>query len=362
MNSSNTNNRKGKMVEALAARLLRAEGVNLSVRAMVPPASGLGRPREIDILATVTMPTGQQIHFAVECKNESAPIEAQYIDAFYGKLIHIGVPAENGIFVSRSRYRKGAVDRAKEAGIRILNIKGLRDDGLTDMIFKSLQSIIWLLADVDEFTLVTDSVTGSHLFCDTGGNYVGMVTDIAHRAWVNQEIPQSIGTHRVKLSAPSHWYAYTPSGPANIMSMEATVTVCGVAYVVHGKSTSHALVHADSNRISKIEIQANWDEERDDVTIKVLPNTQALESHIRETEAILHLIVKDQPLPRINTYSEYGRMYWPPSTLVWNTIMQRYSEGKPLGHPDDDFEGTEFSRIFDEPSANYNVKWHEDEP
>src|SRR5579871_5450635 len=121
--------RKGKLVEAIASKLYRTEGVRVRTRVMMPPARGKGaRKREVDIvvepLEGVPGPT-----FVIECKNEKRPIEAPAIDAFVGKLIYLGIDCSQALFVSRSRFTMGAIERAEDEGIRLYQVSGIRDDG-----------------------------------------------------------------------------------------------------------------------------------------------------------------------------------------------------------------------------------------
>ena len=64
---------------------------------------------------------GYPVRWVVECKNEKL-IGFEYIDAFVGKLKYVGIPSQSGIFVSASGYTKGAIERAKDDGIRALTL------------------------------------------------------------------------------------------------------------------------------------------------------------------------------------------------------------------------------------------------
>ena len=345
------------MVEQLAARLLKRSDIRLEMNALVPTASGRGNPREIDILVTLNVPFGQRLTYAVECKNERKPIEAQYIDAFIGKLQHVGIPAENGIFVSRSCYRQGAVLRAREAGIRTLRVSGLRDDGLTDAIFEAVQSVIWLIANAQQINIVSDSPDGNIQFCTDDGTFAGTVCDLIYRSWRNGQIPHHIGLHVVTLDVPDHWKLATTKGPANVIEVNTEVSVTGVAYTVHGEMTAHALVDQPTGLIARGRARAEWDVERHHVELCRIYTAEELEAHCASLPGLLRLVVKNRPLPRINDNSSYGRMYWPPSEEVVQTLYSRMMKGEPLGSPDEDFEGQDFTRLFEDPFEGYAPVW-----
>ncbi len=75
-------------------------GVTVERNRRLPPASGLGGKREIDVLITAIV-AGYPVQMAVECKNEA--------DAFIGKLQHVGIPPQQGIYISANGYTTGAI-------------------------------------------------------------------------------------------------------------------------------------------------------------------------------------------------------------------------------------------------------------
>ncbi len=83
-------------------------GVTVERNRRLPPASGLGGKREIDVLITAIV-AGYPVQMAVECKNEAEAIGSPKIDAFIGKLQHVGIPPQQGIYISANGYTTGAI-------------------------------------------------------------------------------------------------------------------------------------------------------------------------------------------------------------------------------------------------------------
>jgi hypothetical protein len=79
------------------------------------------------VLVTGNM-AGYPIRVAIECKNEQLPIGVPKLDAFVGKFKDIGIPVQQGIYVSVSGYTSGMIERATAAGIRPLVLTGLTAD------------------------------------------------------------------------------------------------------------------------------------------------------------------------------------------------------------------------------------------
>src|SRR4051794_40207647 len=114
---SNTDNAdKGRLVEQIAAMLHETPDVTLESNARIPSLQGNGS-REIDVLISCEV-AGYSVRLAIECKNEKDPIGVERIDAFIGKLKDVGIPVQQGIYISASGYTAGAIRRARVEGIR----------------------------------------------------------------------------------------------------------------------------------------------------------------------------------------------------------------------------------------------------
>ena len=138
---------KGKIVEGIVALLHEQPGISVKRNVYLKTTDGADK-REIDVLISGQL-VGYPTRIAIECKNYKTEIGKADIDAFIGKLNDLGFPTQHGIYVSTSRYTKGALKRAKNAGVRTLNLDGLTRDRLSAAIYDALQSIIYL----PDFTL-----------------------------------------------------------------------------------------------------------------------------------------------------------------------------------------------------------------
>ena len=136
---------KGDIVEQLVAAMHKTPDVKVETNVYLSTLDGKAE-REIDILVSSKV-AGYPVNIAIECKNEKKPTGVDQIDAFVGKLKHIGIPTQYGVFVSSSRYRSGAIARAQEAGIKTLLLKDTTEE-LSQIVRQSFQSVVFLLANI----------------------------------------------------------------------------------------------------------------------------------------------------------------------------------------------------------------------
>jgi hypothetical protein len=349
-----TNSRKGKLLEQIAASLYSRPGLDVKTRQPMPPQSGRGRPREVDVLVRVDSQFGNKILFAIECKNETKPIEATYIDAFFGMLTYIGIPPGNGIFVSRSSFTRGAKERATEAGIRLYKLTGMRDDGVASLLFEALQSVVYLLADIYSFALNTNSADScSPVFFDKDGSYVGTLYDLGFVAWSNGLIPLEIGEHEVELKVPSGWLNF-PKGPSNpskvtpIISATIKARVLALVYTVVGRATRHSLTDASTNLVEKESINAWWKETPEAVTIRTFRDQGDVDAYLANSSRILAVAIQSVPLPRVQVATGAGQMFWPPTQISIQTLFDRIMKDGDVATRKPHLDGAYFNRIFDD--------------
>jgi hypothetical protein len=90
------------------------------------------------------------VSIAIECKNEKHVVGISRIDEFVGKLKDLGIPTCHGVFVSPTGYTKGALEWARQVGIRTLALEGLTSDRLGLAVNEALQSLAYLVASVNQ--------------------------------------------------------------------------------------------------------------------------------------------------------------------------------------------------------------------
>ena len=346
-----TNDRKGRLVEQIAARMHQASGVEVKTRVMLPPITGRGDPSEIDILLT-TRAAGYPVSLAVECKNERKPIGRPYIDAFVGKLKYVGIPTSLGIFISASRYTQPAIERAQAAGIKLLTLTGIDRNGITVAVGEAFQSVVFLLLQVGEFSVTSEAPPGMETFpiCwDREGRPVGTVFDLIVDRWRTEDILSRLGEHKLNLDVPDDWVWRQGETAYKVFSATATVYVYAHVFRIKGEATQHLLVSQPTDDVERGEIQARWNEDHDAVSLIGVENEEELVRVLKEHTGQVHLVVQRVRLPRILTPTIFGRMYWPPSEKAWRrlyAIREAQARGEQIVD-EESIEGTEFQTIFE---------------
>ena len=122
---------------------------------------------------------GHEAQIAFECKNESTHIGVGKMDAFIGKLNHIGIPTRHGVYVSASGYTDGAIERAKDAGVKTFTLVGLTKDGLSAVLLEAYQAVVFLIADITQLTIEyresTSDARNPYVFLNSDGEFYGFL-------------------------------------------------------------------------------------------------------------------------------------------------------------------------------------------
>ncbi len=189
---------RGRFLEAIVARMHEAPGVTVERNVRLPSRHGSRRrPREIDVLVTTTA-AGYTTQFAIECKNEAHAIGVQRIGAFLDLLDDVGIPAQQGIYVSASNFTSGAIERAKAKGLRLFLLDGLAADRVSSLILDATQCLIFIHASVS-------APSGPWAFVDEAGNECGTVYDLVWERWLAGEPPSILGPYQVEVTIPPDW-------------------------------------------------------------------------------------------------------------------------------------------------------------
>jgi hypothetical protein len=301
---------KGKLLEKIIFDIYKRDGVVVKQNAFLPPINPLKckRNREIDILILNKL-AGIDVKIAIESKNEKKKIGVPKIDSFIGKLIDVGIPPQQGIFISASGYTKDALDRAAVAGIKTLSFKDISSNTLNAIINQAIQSITYLMLDVKSISIVNnvaDPGDDIKFFYDDNGNICGTIADLAWLNWKKGIIPAKIGHHKIDLKIPAEWNQRIQGHIEPIISADAEVVVYGLLVVIPGQHEEYALVDP-GNFINRQFVNVKFDTDQQIYPVEAYDN----EDRLRETLAKYRFRVslKGIKLPRI----KYGEMYWPPS-------------------------------------------------
>jgi tetratricopeptide (TPR) repeat protein len=254
-----TRNDKGKLLEQIVAMLHKSEGVTVETNVFLTPKSGdKSREREIDVLLTRDV-AGYTAKVAIQCKNYGKPITIGQIGEFKDLIDDVGIPY--GIVVSVNGYQSGAVSRAKELGIKALILEGLDETRLRAEIQDAFQFFVYLLLVVEDMRISTD-IPNSYLafsFCDEDKKFCGVFTDLIVNCWRNGEIPMELGEYPLDLKLPQGWHQVSNDKLVSPSSMSAKVRVVGYLAEMSGKAEEFKLKEADTNKIEKFHLQANFD-------------------------------------------------------------------------------------------------------
>jgi len=286
------------------------KGVAVRQNVRLPSLLG-GRLREFDVLIEGLV-AGYPIRLAIECKNEREVTGAPKIDAFVGKLAHVGIPSQQGIFVSTKGFTKGALDRARQAGVRTLVLTGLTDDRLSAVVHEAFQSVIFLLPVVCMWRVVNDipNPKPEEMFFlrDEAGNVCGSIADLVWRAWYDGGIPRTIGVHHLQLRLPIGWRQIVDERESAPAELTAEVHVHGLAISLRGGAVRHELINAMTAEREKAQVTAEFAKDAKNATLKLLATQEEKDLFLRERQGIVQ-IVTEAPLPRL----AWNGIFWPPS-------------------------------------------------
>lgn len=349
--------RKGKLVEAIVALLHDLPGVKVERNVFLPPVHGdQTRRREIDVLLTGTV-AGYPVRIAFSCKNESKKIEPGKIGEFIDELDDVGIPPQHGIFVCVNGYTRGALDRAKEKGVRTLVLRGLTKDRLTSEVEKAFQFNVFLMADVVNMSVTNNAATEEYegqflVFVDEKGRPCGNLPDLIVNWWWHGDPPVTLGEYQPTFEVPRGWYQLIGGKPEAVLGASATVRVTGAIITLTGKTKTHALVDSLSQNVTRGHLQVDFD-----VATKgkmVLPVTAAnteeeLEAFKRRHSGVR--ITSRIRLPRILI----GVTYYPWSERVFRLMIERRKKFEAGEIPDlraftlEETEGADLSAALERP-------------
>jgi len=348
---------KGRIVETLAAWLHDWPGVTVETNARLPPLhDSRRRPAEIDVLLTTSM-AGYPVRIAIECKNETKPIGLPYINSFIGKLDDVGIPRQQGIFVSASRYTKDAVSRAAKEGIRTLRLKGLSADGLKASITcAAYESIVFYLVVVDSVSLFTKTPASvAPFFVDVStGRLCGTVPHLIASKWQSEETWARLGSYDLKLDVPGHWRVFEEASgrPQQLLDQKVHVKmkICALAMTAVGKAEQYALVDASSSALKKHGIKIFFDTPEGRLPLTVFEEQAELDHFLESRQGLR--ITQRIKVPRIR----YHTAYWPLSRRAAERIREiskqpQYVNGQLVFPSALEVEGFDIAVAWEEPMS-----------
>ncbi len=346
-----TSIKKGKLVEQITAGLHDWPNVKVQQNIFLPVVGQSSRKSEIDVLLTTSL-AGYPIRIAIECKNERMPIGSPKINAFIGKLMDVGIPLQHGIYVSASGYTSGAIERAKEAGIRPLILNGLTKEGLSNSIAEAFQSVVYLLATVDSIH-ITNNVPNPEpheieIFYNDEGKVCGSISDLIWQNWLNGKPPSSIGEHVLEITVSSEWHQIINGKVEPVHSIKAVIRIIGLVLTLTGQVRKYILLNASDMKIERSQVNVLFDMPKLKQPVTIIYAESQLKEFMDRQEAVQVTIGRIR-LPRILN----GPVYWPPSERAARKVielMQAFEAGKipdPRPFNFTEIEGTDIRTIWE---------------
>ena len=344
---------KGDIAERVVASMHMEPGVKVETNVYLPTKNKKGKPREIDVLITSQV-AGIPIQIAIECKNEIEVTGVEKIDAFIGKLGHVGLSTQLSVYASTSRYTVGAIERAKEVGMKTLLLKDV-DNKIDQVINEVFQSLIYLLATVTtvQLSLSKDSpepLNGPSLFFyNEEGRICGSIGDLVWDYWRQGKIPEQLGTHEIQLDLPKTWKQKYDDQELAFAQIFAKVLVTGHVLTVTAATQQHNLIDASDKTLKKWQVEAKFPSPVGKHTVIAFQGEEELENYFVSRKGVT-LVSGRLKLPRIR----WGASYWPPSpkalVKLQSLIDDAITEGKEFDwkiFPFDEIEGTDLSAAYE---------------
>jgi hypothetical protein len=345
---------KGRLLEMIVASLHEGSGVKIEQNVRLPSLLNPKRKREIDILLSGTI-SGYPIRIAIECKNYKSIIDAPKIDAFVGKLQQIGIPSQHGVFVSAHGFTSGAIDRAKEAGIKPLLLAGLTADRLAAELFSAVQSVVYLLLEITAITVKNNLKEIPHIgflwfLYDKDKKMRGSIPDLVWKLWLEGKIEPIIGETELDVSIPDDWQNLIDGELKPIISAKLKLRVKGLVARIQGRATQYALIDPSEKQLNRFRIDVKFDTSETIIPIHPISSEDELQKYLDEQLEPIKLNLGRFMLPRIN----FHYLYWPLSESAFKafySLSQKcYQENRtPTVAELEEIEGKDLSTLWEPP-------------
>lgn len=301
---------KGKLVEMIIAAMHEAPGIEIKKNIKLPAVRNPKRKREIDVLVRGRF-AGYLIQIAIECKNYKSLIDVPKIDAYIGKLLDIGIPSQQGIYVSAMGYTNGALERAKEVGIIPLVLTGLTPDRLAAEISKTIQSVVHLLVEITNLEIYrpiepVESFRFSLFLHNQQGEIKASIPDLIWKKWIEGYPPPKLGEYNIEIELPNGLGYHINNTYEPAISAKATVRVIGLLVEFEGQTAQHALLNPLKEEVDRFQANASFSVPDGKYPVIRFQEEIELQNHIDSILGKVKLVTRYK-LPRIR----FNHLYWP---------------------------------------------------
>ena len=324
--------KKGDFLETLVHALHELAGDQVERDVQTLAIDGSGRTRQIDVLLSVA---GEEfgdcpMRFPIECKNYARKIGIHEIDSFVGKLNDIGIPPQFGIFVAVLSYTSGAMNRAKAAGIKLLNAEGLTQDRLALEIQEVLHGVVFWVGEwtmSSGFAYLPASASSDCEFSVEVQRAVQeptiAVLDEIWKLWLSGQIPCEFCKHSI----------FVRYGNGQCAIGDVRVSAHGAK--LNGRMKSAGLVEAETGETERQHIQAEADLPEGAILLSAYTGREEMEEALAGSAIRL-----DVRTPRIIGPS----VFWPPTVETTRRLMEYVRRGERPGF--DELEGRNLLRAW----------------
>ena len=296
------------------------------------PAKHSGkRSRQIDVLLDGRF-AGYSTMLAIECKNYSRPGD---IGQFRDLLEDVGFYANQGVLVSASGFRSGALSRARELGIKVYELTGLTPDRLSAAVQEAAQLMILMVPGYSGLTLRNDVERAGPdelmtLF-DTDGNVVAYLPDLIWFNWLAGKPPSILGEYELDLDVPKGGHTRVSNRRVPIVSASAKVKVEAAVVALPGTGSNFAMIDPEDQSLQRSHSMMKFENAPGEYPVLTFSAESELERFIRSRTGPMRITVGRIRVPRFRV----NYIYWPPSKRVLSRMfhLQRFYEAGRIRKP-----------------------------
>ncbi len=350
--SPDTSREKGDVLESIIQTMHGYPGAKVERNVYLPTVRDPDWRRENDVLISGNV-GGYPIRIAIECKNVSSPIGVEEIGEFADKLEDVGIPVRQGVFVTSSRFRSGALRRARELGIQTLQYKNVKGD-LPEAVSNAIQSLVYILLTIKKIQITNDidspgSAGEILFFWDDDGKLKGSVPDLVWRMWCDGELEMKLGSYSIDIELPSGWQEVVGGKIAKVARILIDYQVTGHVVDFPGDLDQHQLVDQLSGQITRYQVEATFDPPDGKYPVRIFSSENDVKTALM-SRALLQIALGRVRLPRIRWMS----LYWPPSQKAMSTLVSHLKSSLESGEEFDisaigieGIEGSDLKALWD---------------
>jgi hypothetical protein len=201
--------------------------------------------------------------------------------------------------------------------MKTLVVSGLAADRLGSMVIEALQSVVFLLPVVTQWSIINDApqVEAGEMWVwfNDQGEAQATTPDLLWHRWRDGEPASKIGSHEVVVEAPG--WAQRVAGKATVPhELRFTVQVIGFVMTFSGRATDHRLTDALNHQMKRRQVDVKFDVE-EHVPLQMFEAEETFASFLESRPEKVKVINRVR-LPRL----QWSGVFWPLSERVTNEL------------------------------------------